>query len=1252
MSTKKNNKRGQSDHSVAGILCIVISSFFLICLTPLLSDIGTIVKNLVTGLIGYLSYPIALCTLFYGILLLMNKKATISGKQITFIFLIAAFAVLILQTALDAGKMSGSFGEYLSSLISFDKNNTTAGHSVGGVIFGIFVFGIKSILSSIGAYILYSLLFVLFCGLLIYDFRSLQKANVDKSERQPQHMPFEKGKNRPQPVKDYYDPTLFVGTIERTNKTTVQTDVFTNLVENDNEANYQGNISRFDIAQPTNSFDQNQYNQNENKEEDWRKTAFDNLYGNSDDLYKNYIDNVKQNMNFSGMTGHSEKTNHDDDGFFGRPQPFMTAPSITGQPLNKNKSEYETKSIIPDIPIISHKDLSDQIVDGPIINGDELSQSIKKSRIQDSAKEAEENNVDDTAVAPEEDEILDLPPIIVGNPRQKKVEVVETENKVQEEPEIEQLPILNGDYFVKAKAENDKNKNISNENNDDISDDENASDDEDIQQNNIIIDADLFGTEGYEDLSKFQEKAVNNEKSETAFEQHVEEKYIDANDTSDASEISHESEVKAIDDSENLSSFAQAYTQDNFDSDEVSEGEEPEIVINIGNIEENDVIEDESQSEDIDNNIDNVEAKTDNADNNFTDNNEPTFIDDNNDADRVDDNGVIHDEEKSVSDDDTNISDNNIDKEERQVNFADDETNETVYEAKIPDSLKYIKDEIDMSETREEIDNDNTGYYTSQFNNNVSEISLKLNDEKFAANKSKGLNSQINMDDYNVEVKENKPKKVKKNIIYNPPPLDLLVTESINSDDGEDYNEKANNLVEDLHNLKVDASVVKITKGPAVVRYELEVARGQSVKSIANKAVDIAYSLAASAQIRIEAPIPGKRAVGVEVPKKEISVVALKDVIGSPDFIQAKSCLTIALGKDISNQIMLCNLEKMPHLLVAGATGSGKSVCLNSIITSFMYKASPEDLRMILIDPKLVEFAPYRDMPHLLIKNIINDSTQAINAFKWARDEMDRRYAVFAQYGVRNLSDFNECPAVVSGAEVKLPRIVIIVDELAELMIAKNARELEQHIMSMAQKARAAGMHLILATQRPSVDVLTGTIKANFTSRIAFAVKSQADSRTILDFAGAETLLGKGDMLYAPLGQKEQRVQGALITDAEVASVVQYVKDHNEVDYDEEVEKIIMKKPEDAAMQNTDEEKTVETVEDPLMKEVLKKIIESKSASASQIQRKFSVGYNRAARLIDLMEDKGYIGPLDGGKPREVYITREKFIEIYGEDIS
>ncbi|MCH5164475.1 MAG: DNA translocase FtsK, partial [Clostridiales bacterium] len=590
--------------------------------------------------------------------------------------------------------------------------------------------------------------------------------------------------------------------------------------------------------------------------------------------------------------------------------------------------------------------------------------------------------------------------------------------------------------------------------------------------------------------------------------------------------------------------------------------------------------------------------------------------------------------------------------QEDQEEVSDTESDEEqVIEAKIPDSLKLIDEEVDMSETSDEVDNDNTGYYTTEgFDRRVGEISLKLNDAKVGINSGSTAHNQINMEDYDVEIKDEQPKKQKKHLRYTPPPIDMLINCSTEPE-AVDYEANANSLEEVLHNLRVEAKVIKVTTGPAVTRYELEMPPGQSVKKITNCADDIAYALASSGKVRIEAPIRGKRAVGVEVPNASIAVVSLREVVESKDFNEAKSCLTLGLGKDITGNIMTCNLEKMPHLLIAGTTGSGKSACLNSIIISMLYKSSPDDVRLILIDPKQVEFVLYRDMPHLLMKNIINDSSQAINAFKWAREEMDRRYTLFAKYSVRNLADFNDSVAVKTGMEPKLPRIVIIVDELAELMLAKNAKELEQNIMSMAQKARAAGMHLILATQRPSVDVLTGTIKANLPSRIAFAVKSITDSRTILDQIGAETLLGRGDMLYAPLDSNEpKRVQGAFITTEEIENIVNFVRNNNETDYDEAAENIIMKKQEEAAP-SSDEEKSGEISEDPLMKDVLRKVIETNQASASQIQRRFAVGYNRASRIIDQMEENGYIGPLDGAKPREVYITREKFIELYGEDI-
>ncbi len=1330
MNTKKRNKKGsQGDHNVAGILCVIISSFFLICLiTPLLSDIGTFVKNLTTGLIGYLSYPIALCTLLYGILLLMNKKAAFSGKQITFIFLIAACVIFILQTALDAKNMSGGFGEYISSLISFDANNTTAGHSVGGVIFGIFVFGIKSIISFVGAYILYSLLLILFCGLLIYDVRSAMRA-TQKANAQPQRIPFEKGKSSPQPVRDVYDPTLFVGTIEHTKKTVTQTGDFYSMGHSANAFGDAGNdaISHFDSARNQ----QTPYYEGPASDDDIHEMAKKKLYGNIEETYRNYEDALKRSMNIenaSEQNGGSRRYN-DDSVILSRPKPLMTSPSITPDQPKKIERE-EKKTGLPEIPFLPEKDLSDQIVDGPILNGDQISETIK-----DSKKTVSEDAVGSEVVSTSEPEQEpELPPIIVGNPKPKKETVPEPEPE-EKEPEIEQLPILNGDDFAKKEVKSEKQKQPRHdfwatrfggafaegtedeeEAEETLSDNEQSIAEENTEKENAQPPIDI--PESAEDMiDDRSQDDIEAEKEETSEKQ-------DENTRSDVFELELPDDDITFEDkaegSENNEADSETIDSDINENPIVSgEKQNDSVIINGDNapydrdVETDDISDDikEENSEDPEDNVivdnsddlliddmfvddENEESKkepvidendysefdeesaTTNEGSEETDpeevvsNSEYETVESEERSDNTNDN--IKDESEDVSDEDVTVATEEIDdsyeeigaveqdeqnEENAEVTAADNsvddslESDEIKFEAKIPDSLKMIDEQIDMSEKGEEIDNDNTGYYNTEFEKNVSKISLKLNDDKFGLNKNGEVNNQINMDDYDVEIKETKPKKIKKPIQYNPPPIDLLVTESTDPDDGVDYRENATNLEEALHNFKINANVVDIIKGPAVVRYELQVALGQSVKSISNRAEDIAYSLAAVGKVRIEAPILGKRAVGVEVPKKEASIVALKDIINTEEFNQAKSCLTIALGRDISNQIVLCNLEKMPHLLIAGATGSGKSACLNSIIISFLYKASPDDVRLILIDPKQVEFGPYRNMPHLLMKNIINDSMQAINAFQWARDEMDRRYTLFAKYGVRNLGDFNENAAVVNGMEPKLPRIVIIVDELAELMISKNSKELEQNIMSMAQKARAAGMHLILATQRPSVDVLTGTIKANFTSRIAFAVKGQADSRTILDYAGAETLLGRGDMLYAPLGAKEQRVQGAFITTEEVESVVNYVKENNDVDYDEDAESIIMKKPEENIPAASDDGPS-ETSEDPLMKEVLKKVIEYKTASASQIQRKFSVGYNRAARLIDQMEENGYIGPLDGSKPREVYITREKYIEIYGEDIT
>ena len=558
-------------------------------------------------------------------------------------------------------------------------------------------------------------------------------------------------------------------------------------------------------------------------------------------------------------------------------------------------------------------------------------------------------------------------------------------------------------------------------------------------------------------------------------------------------------------------------------------------------------------------------------------------------------------------------------------------------------SLTIDDEPEDLSEQSHFEGVDRTGYYET--------VTPTPMPEKPKLSKSTSVRGQTSMEEYmetsGAEVPP--PKKRRKASKYKAPSLDFLIpNDTTVANDMEESKEKGQILESTLKDLKLPASVVGITRGPAVTRYELKMPPGVPIKRIEQYAADIAYNLASAGKIRIETPIPGKTAVGVEVPNAKIDVVRLHELIDSKEFQDASSPLTVALGKDIAGTKISCNLEKMPHLLIAGATGSGKSVGLNAIIISLLYKASPEDVRLILIDPKRVEFNMYRGIPHLICEEIINETPQAIKAFQWARDEMERRYKLFGKYCVRDLQGFNKSDAVKEGAEQKLPYIVVIVDELADLMLDPNHKELESNIMSIAQKARAAGIHLILATQRPTVDVITGTIKANLPSRIAFAVKSTVDSRTILDEGGAETLLGSGDMLYSGHGMNEtMRVQGAYVSDGEVAAVADFVRNNNEADFDDEFVAAITKQDEPEMSEDGEEE---DSEFDALMPEVLKCVIESGSASTSMIQRRFSVGYARASRIIDQMETHKFIGPLDGSKPRPVYISREQYKELFGSD--
>ncbi|WFA09750.1 DNA translocase FtsK [Tissierella sp. Yu-01] len=497
-------------------------------------------------------------------------------------------------------------------------------------------------------------------------------------------------------------------------------------------------------------------------------------------------------------------------------------------------------------------------------------------------------------------------------------------------------------------------------------------------------------------------------------------------------------------------------------------------------------------------------------------------------------------------------------------------------------------------------------------------------------------NQQVNEGTNNIET-EIKEKQTKlTNLEYKLPPLNLLKSQAYKQD-GSDKKDILNNakiIEETMKNFGIEATISNINKGPTITCYELEPAPGIKLSRIVSLSDNIALSLATS-DIRIEAPIPGKAAVGIEVPNKAKDSVMLKEILLSEEFIKINSNLPLALGKDVSGKPIVSSIDKMPHLLIAGATGSGKSVCINTIIMNILYKSSPDDVKLMLIDPKVVELSIYNGIPHLLIP-VVTDAKKASFALNWAVTEMERRYKLFAQSSVRDITSYNAKHH--DNQEERLPKVVIVIDELADLMMVA-AQEIEDYICRLAQMARAAGMYLIVATQRPSVDVITGTIKANIPSRISFAVSSQVDSRTILDMAGAEKLLGKGDMLFFPsFYSKPVRIQGAFISDDEVENVVNYLKEQNESNYDEDIIEVIQNAKE-INYQDSDE----------LLPDAIKLVVEEGQASISLIQRKLRVGYARAARIVDEMEERGVIGGYEGSKPRKVLMTKDELEEVEQE---
>lgn len=494
-----------------------------------------------------------------------------------------------------------------------------------------------------------------------------------------------------------------------------------------------------------------------------------------------------------------------------------------------------------------------------------------------------------------------------------------------------------------------------------------------------------------------------------------------------------------------------------------------------------------------------------------------------------------------------------------------------------------------------------------------------------------------------VVTEEDMQKEVKE---YKLPSVDILKTVKHKSakDVSDELKNNAELLVETLASFGVQAEITDISRGPTVTRYELKPASGVRISKITNLSDDIALNLAA-VNVRIEAPIPGKAAVGIEIPNTVKNSVSMREVIDSADFNRQKSLLSAGLGKDIAGKTVFCDIAKMPHLLIAGTTGSGKSVCMNSIIVSILYRANPEEVKFLMIDPKKVEFSKYENIPHLLVP-VVTDPRKASGALGWAVSEMLERYQKFSDTGVRDIEGYNRY--VEKHEDMKpMPKIVICIDELADLMMAAP-KEVEDSICRLAQMARAAGMHLVIATQRPSVDVITGLIKANISSRIALTVSSAIDSRTILDSSGAEKLLGMGDMLYSPIGSnKPLRVQGCYISDEEVEKLCEFIKNQGESEYSEKIQKEIESKAaqDKTSTKFTDGGESSENL-DPLFDDAVDVVLENGKASTSFLQRKLGVGYSRGSKIMDQMEDKHIIGPAEGAKPRKILINKQQWIQI------
>ncbi len=911
------------------------------------------------------------------------------------------------------------------------------------------------------------------------------------------------------------------------------------------------------------------------------------------------------------------------------PQSSVASTPLASTPSSTSVRNKTSEKSIPEVAVPAPKAFEHKYVAGEIINGDELS-----ARMAEAEKKSEERSSAERTSSVSSKSVENVDSAFSANFEPYSGDKTTADTDIAYNPG----PIVNGDYYVAGRevptvaafeeiVESPLYTPIGMEKREV---DKSEGDDE------------IDGKTNFEEKSAFESVQRDDDQ---AYEEANSSMFEDDEDESyDAIDELEESEEVFVDE------IRSTIIEEDFTAEEIKESGDT-----LGDYSYEEEGDDEdtsnasvavSSSEFVDTSRDIVDEKTVDVDSDSSIIEDESVVDEDEDVDGR----IVYDGESTIESS-YQCDDVASDEQKRSDTFEKTTTSFT------------ISDEVeDLSEKSYDNPDDTTGYYKT-VDAPVSNSSEKTSSERAKSATKVNVNeNQIDIDSLVQKKAESevtatpapapKPKKSSK---YHAPSMDLLVTESMNPEASDDeIQEKISQLEQTLEQLNVPAKVNDYTVGPAITRYELDMPQGMSVKKIENLESDIRYALACKGQIRIESPIPGKRAVGIEVPNDNIFMVALKDIIDSKEFKNSPSPLTIALGKDIQGRVKFACLEKLPHLLIAGATGSGKSSCLNCLLISLIYKSSPSDVRLILIDPKRVEFTLYSGLPHMLIPNAITDIDQAINAFKWAYDEMERRYVTLQRKQVRNIQEYNKLEEVKNGDEPKMSYVVIVVDELANLIMASptNRKTLEDIIMAIASKARAAGIHLVLATQRPSVDVITGTIKANLPSRIAFAVTSAQNSRIILDSVGAETLRGRGDMLYAPADESEYtRIQGAYVENFEVKNIVDYVISHNVADFDSEFESAIAKKEPQKPAPGENGNGTADDNGgyDKELIDVVRCVIKCGSASSSMIQRRFRFGWNKAARILEQMEELGFVGPQNGAKPREVVVTPEIFEEFFGE---